>query len=91
MEDLNILSFDDALNLDEKSESNDLKKFEKQDQLEVKATDLKRDIKKKMLIFKKSLTNPQIDSVDILMDVETSKKELELTEKVLKALFPEEA
>jgi len=89
MEDLGILSFDEVLNLDEKSEANELKKFEKQDQLESRVADLNRDIKKKTLTFKKSLIQPTVDSVDILMDIETSKKELALTQQVIKALFPE--
>jgi len=90
MEELNILSFDDALELDEKSEANDLKKFEKRDQLDSKVADLKRDIARMKMTFKKSLTDPTTDSVNILMDIETCKKEMELTNKVLKALFPAE-
>lgn len=88
MKDLEIISFDAALELDEKAGDNEVVKIEKQDQLESKAKDLKIKIAKSKNRFKKSIIDPRVDSVAILIDIDVMEKELEYTQKVLAAIFP---
>lgn len=52
MENLNIISFDEALELDKKAGDNEVLKIEKQDQLESKIKDLKIKIAKAKNKFK---------------------------------------
>ena len=86
---LENLSFDSVLELDSKAGDNELIKIEKQDQLESRAKDLKIKIAKAKNRFKKSVIDPRTDSVAILMDIDVMEKELEYTQKVLVAIFPE--
>lgn len=88
MKDLEIISFDAALELDAKAGDNEVIKIEKQDQLESRAKDLKIKIAKAKNRFKKSIIDPKVDSVSILIDVDVMEKELEYTQKVLAAIFP---
>lgn len=89
MKDLEIMSFDATLELDSKAGDNEVLKIEKQDQLESKAKDLKIQIAKAKNRFKKSIIDPRIDSVAILIDIDVMEKELQYTQKVLTAIFPE--
>lgn len=89
MKDLEIMSFDATLELDAKAGDNEVLKIEKQDQLESKAKDLKIQIAKAKNRFKKSIIDPRTDSVAILIDIDVMEKELEYTQKVLVAIFPE--
>jgi hypothetical protein len=88
MKDLEIMSFDEALDLDTKADDIEVKKIEKQDQLESKAKDLKIKIARAKAAFKKSIIDPRVDSVNILMDIDVMEKELEYTQKVISAIFP---
>lgn len=88
MKELEIMSFDDALELDSKAGDNELVKIEKQDQLESRSKDLKIKIAKAKNKFKKSIIDPRTDSVAILIDIDVMEKELEYTNKVLAAIFP---
>jgi hypothetical protein len=85
---LEKISFDEVLELDEKAGDNEVLKIEKQDQLESKAKDLKIKIAKAKNRFKKSVIDPRTDSVAILIDIEVMEKELEYTQNVLEAIFP---
>jgi hypothetical protein len=90
MENLNIISFDEALELDKKTGDNEVLKIEKQDQLESKAKDLKIKIAKAKNKFKQSIIDPRTDSVAILIDIDVMEKELTYTQKVLTAIFPQQ-
>lgn len=85
---LENLSFDEVLEMDETAGDNELIKIEKQDQLESKAKDLKIKIAKAKNRFKKSIIDPRTDSVVILIDIDVMEKELQYTQKVLAAIFP---
>jgi len=85
---LENVSFDEILELDEQAGDNEVLKIEKQDQLETKAKDLKIKIAKAKNRFKKSVIDPRTDSVAILIDIDVMEKELTYTQKVLAAIFP---
>lgn len=85
---LENVSFDEILELDEQAGDNEVLKIEKQDQLETKAKDLKIKIAKAKNKFKKSVIDPRTDSVAILIDIDVMEKELAYTQKVLAAIFP---
>lgn len=90
MEELKIMSFDTAVGIDEKQEELEVKKILKKDQIETSIKNLKLDIARGNQKLNKSIINPDIDSVNILMDLDVMAKKLEYNRKVLNAIFPTE-
>ena len=83
MEELKIMSFDTAVGIDEKQEELEVKKILKKDQIETSIKNLKLDIARGNQKLNKSIINPDIDSVNILMDLDVMAKKLEYNRKVL--------
>lgn len=86
-------SFDDVFNMDEKEKSRQISFMQKKEgkklQLIAKMNDLQMRLVKAETIFNQSLTDPTIDSVDVMVEMDCLKKEKEIATQIFNRLFPE--
>lgn len=86
-------SFDDVFNMDEKEKSRQISFMQKKEgkklQLIAKMNDLQMRMVKAETRFNHSLTDPTIDSVDVMVEMDCLKKEKEIATQIFNRLFPE--
>lgn len=87
---MDILSFDAASQIDEAAEELEVKKIEKRDQIESSIKDLRVKIARAKAAVKKSIVNPRVDTVEMLIDIDLLEKQLKYSKEVLNAIFPED-
>jgi len=90
---LSIKSFDQQLDEFEaggkKQQERALAKLNKKKQINNKVTNLEAQLEAKRLDFHKSLTETNMDTIQIGLDVKILEKELEFALEVQSALFPQ--
>jgi hypothetical protein len=89
---IKLKSFDETLdefeNGGKKKQERDLLKVNKKKQISNKVTSLEAQLDTKKLEFNKSLTEPNMDTIQIGLDIKVLEKELEYAQEVQSALFP---